>query len=255
MMKAKRPSVSARIGVDNDHMRPFYKAYTDTCGPFMAAYNGCRYLQVHTCASTRLRVGFAMARRVEVTATLKQLDVMLRGQLCKAGYVLAKGESAMCILQADNAQEFQEGDFKNLCNDMQISLCRSSPYFHENLSMVERMRGLIFNIVRPLLHQAGFPKCLWPFAADHAIFVNNRLPAKSNDFKSSFGLFYGEEADLSRIKVFGCDCYAFEEEDCRQDKISPRALKFTFVGNVVNSTAYKLVDSRNNLLRYTTGVW
>ena len=162
MMKAKRQSVSAKVGVDNDHLRPFYKGYTDTTGPYKVAYNGCRYLQVYTCASTRLSVGFAMTHRTQVTETLRQLDVMLGGELRKAGYVLAKGESAICILQGDNAPEIQEGDFKSLCNDMHISLCKSSSYFNENMSMVERIHGLIFNIVRPFLHQAaaGFLKCM-----------------------------------------------------------------------------------------------
>ena len=55
-------------------------------------------------------------------------------------------------------------------------------------------------------------------------------------------LFYGREDDLNCIAVFGCDCYAFEDENCRQDKLSPRALKLTYVGNVANSTAFKLAD-------------
>ena len=78
-----------------------------------------------------------------------------RAELRKAGYVLAPNESAICILQADNAEDIHHGEFKQLCNQIHISLCKSSPYFHENMSSVERVHGMVFNIVRPpFLHLA-----------------------------------------------------------------------------------------------------
>jgi len=77
-----------------------------------------------------------------------------------------------------------------------------------------------------------------PFAADHAVFIKNRLPSKSNGFASSYARYYGQEDDLSRVKVFGCDCYAYADEECIDSKLGPMARKLTYVGNVPNSTTY-----------------
>ena len=162
----------------------------------------------------------------QVTETLRLLNINITKELRAAGYVLAKNESAIGILQSDNARELIYGDFAKLCTTLQISQCKSSAYLHENMALIERMHGVIFTIVRPFLQQAGFPKCLWPFAALHVIYIKNRLPSKNqDDGKSSYCLFYGSEPDDSHVRVFGCDAYSFEDQASRNGKLSPKGQK------------------------------
>ena len=87
-----------------------------------------------------------MKVRTQVIDTLGGPDVEIRAALREAGYVLATNESAICILQADNAREIHYGEFEHMCNEMHISLCKSSPCFHENLSSMGRVHGMIISV-------------------------------------------------------------------------------------------------------------
>jgi hypothetical protein len=52
----------------------------------------------------------------------------------------------------------------------------------------------------------------------------------------------GHEDSTFRCKVFACDAFVHIPEEVRGDKLQPRAMKLTYVGQVANSTSSILMD-------------
>ena len=130
--------------------------------------------------STCLAVIFSGSGSLELVLSRLLPHSMVRGELRKAGYTLQPSEAAIGALQSDNAKEIIRGDFKRLCETLQISQRRCAAYCHENMALVERLRGVIFSMVRPFLHHAGFPKCLWPYVCSTAFHICEEQAAFQN---------------------------------------------------------------------------
>jgi hypothetical protein len=98
-------------------------------------------------------------------------------------------------------------------------------------------------MVRSFISHSGKPSQLWADAAMLAVYIRNRIPSKGNPSgQSSFKILMGQEDKSFRCKVFGCDAFVHIPPEVRGDKLQPRAMKLTYIGEDANSTSSILVD-------------
>lgn len=65
----------------------------------------------------------------------------------------------------------------------------------------------LMEMVRCMLHEKDLPKKFWAEAANKTVFLQNRLPTKALQDKTSFEAWYGFKPSLSFLKIFGCVCF------------------------------------------------
>jgi hypothetical protein len=94
---------------------------------------------------------------------------------------------------------------------------------------------------RCLLLQSGLPQTLWPYAIQTAAHIRNRCFNKRTKTTPYFRLT-GKAPDLSKMWIFGSECFAYEQE---HKKLDSRCSKGVFVGYDKNSPSYLVVYPQN----------
>ena len=115
------------------------------------------------------------------------------------------------------------------------------------MGKIEASFRTLSNTVRCMLKHADMARNMWGQAS---LLLLNRLPTSTNpDFLTPFEMFYGFQPDLSKIRVWGSDCYAYADSPALGDK----ATQFKLIGFIVEEPhAYKLlnVETGRVLVRY-----
>jgi len=83
------------------------------------------------------------------------------------------------------------------------------PHTHHQNGVVERKHRHITELGLTLLHHASLPLKFWDFPFQTAVYVINRLPIASLQFRVPYTVLYKSKPDYSFIKVFGCACFPF----------------------------------------------
>ncbi len=83
----------------------------------------------------------------------------------------------------------------------------------------------------------------WPEIARAVVHVLNRLPSKAVRGMIPWELLTGKRADLSHLRVLGCDAYPLDKTP--NNKLSPRTHHCILVGYGSDSTVYRLWDPIN----------
>jgi len=102
------------------------------------------------------------------------------------------------------------------------------------------------------MFHAGTPHHWFEEAILHAIFILNRVPCSSIDFKTSIELWRGGwKPDLSKIRVFGCLGYKYEED--YKNKLDLRSepmivVRNTDTGYLMKNLTTGVVDEYRNVL-------
>lgn len=142
-----------------------------------------------------------------------------------------------CI-RSDNGTEYTGNAFQSLLREKGIRHDTSSPYSPHQNGTAERQWRTIFEMGRCLLIEKGLPKVLWPYAVQTATHIRNRC--YNDRIKSTpYFMLTGRKPDLSKMWVFGSECYAYKHN---HKKLDPRCEKGIFVGYSKNSPAYLVYD-------------
>ena len=111
---------------------------------------------------------------------------------------------------------------------------------HQN-GTAERHWHTLFEIGRCLILQSGLAKIIWPYAIQTAAHKRNRCYNRRTKLTLYFSLT-GIVPDLSRMWIFGSECFAYEQE---HKKLASRCSKGVFVGYDKNSPAYLVYYPKN----------
>jgi len=137
-------------------------------------------------------------------------------------------------LRSDNGSEFTSGAFNSLLKKHRIRHDTSAPYSPHQNGTAERQWRTLFEMGRCLLMQANIAKELWPYAVLTAAYIRNRCYSDRLEQTPFFALT-GRKPNLSNMRVFGCECYAYNQT---KGKLDPRCTKGIFLGYDKGSPAY-----------------
>ena len=142
---------------------------------------------------------------------------------------------AISVIQADNAKEFVDQKWKDMCAKHQIQSRYPGAHAHESQGIVERVLRTLEDMTRSMLHTAHCPQSEWEFAWKQAVHIYNRLPHDHFDSKKCpLEAFTGYHPSYDRIKVFGCA--AFKYKNVQSGKLDTRAEPLIYIGSNEHGT-------------------
>ncbi len=145
-----------------------------------------------------------------------------------------------CI-RSDNVSELTGKAFQTLLRERGIKHEISAPYSPHQNGTAERHWRTLFEMGRCLILRSGLPKTIWPYAIQTAAHIRNRCYNRRTKTTPYFSLT-GIVPDLSRMWIFGSECFAYEQE---HKKLDSRCSKSVFVGYDKNSPSYLVYYLKN----------
>jgi hypothetical protein len=89
-----------------------------------------------------------------------------------------------------------------------------------------------------MMFTSGFSHTHWPLATSHSVWLQNRLvPNKGNAWWIPYDEVFGKLTDLSFVRVFRSQAYAFVDPSLRK-KLAPRAKDMLYVGHQEHGSHY-----------------
>ena len=92
-------------------------------------------------------------------------------------------------------------------NKNQLNFYQSCPYTSKKNDCTKWKHRHILNVVRTLLISTSILKWFWDEVTLIVVYTINCIPSPTTHNKSSFKLLYGQTADYSFLRVFGCACF------------------------------------------------
>ena len=153
----------------------------------------------------------------------------------------------------DNAQEYLQGEFSNICKQKEIKQLMSAPH-HPNQNPTEHYMGILMEKTRALLFISGLdPDSHWENALLHAVCLQNRtaLPGRGTPFEHRFD----KQPDISHIRIFGCEALAYVEKE-KRTKLEYKTEKCIYLGMSSRHSAdtHKLLSLKTNQIIYRRNV-
>ncbi|KAG8503721.1 hypothetical protein CXB51_001724 [Gossypium anomalum] len=138
-------------------------------------------------------------------------------------------------LRTDNGLEFYSDDFNRLCKSKGIVRHLTVRHTPQQNGVAERMNRMIMEKVRCMLSNTNLPKLFWAEAASTACFLINRSPFVAIEKKTPQEVWFGNPANYSNLKIFGCPAYAHIDNG----QLEPRSIKCVFLGYKTDVKGYK----------------
>lgn len=133
------------------------------------------------------------------------------------------------IFQCDGGGEFNKNEFLEHLAKNGIVRHISCPGAPEQNGIAERKHRHIVETGLTMLFHAKLPLFLWIEAFMTAVFLINRLPNASLGNDIPFYKLYGQHADYSTLKVFGCKCFPYLRGN-NKHKFQAKTFPCVFIG-------------------------
>lgn len=142
-------------------------------------------------------------------------------------------------LRSDNGLEIKNSDTRKLLEDLGTFHTFSTAYTPEQNGRIEREMRTVVESARSAIHAKGLNENLWAEAVNYAVFTINQTGTSTVEGKSPAELWFGRKLDVSKLKIFGCECFVLTPEHKRK-KLDPKSEKGIFVGYNQNSSSYRI---------------
>lgn len=186
--------------------RPLQLVHSDICGPInVDTHDGKKYFCTFVDDFTHNTVTFLMSAKSELFDCFSTYKAMAESHF---GLNLSR-------LRCDNGGEYTSTKLKDKCKRDGVKLEFTTPYSPELNGVAERMNRTLAERAKSMLVAGELPKMFWGDAIFAATYLINRSPTNSLNSKTPYELWFGRKPDLSNLKVFGCQAYAFVPKEKR----------------------------------------
>ena len=144
-------------------------------------------------------------------------------------------------LRSDNGGEYIGKDFADFCKSAGVLQQFSAPYSPQQNGIAERGMRTLGNMTRCMLEDADLPNTLWAEAMRTATYLKNRTPHATLGGDTPYFRFFGRQANLQHLRVFGSKAFVQYEERARS-KLDRKAWEGILVGYADDSKAYRILD-------------
>lgn len=169
----------------------------DICGPIHPSCGPFRYFMVLIDTSTRWSHVCLLSTRNQAFARLLAQIIRLRAHF---------PDYPIKTIRLDNAGEFTSQAFNDYCMSIGISIEHPVAYVHTQNGLAESLIKRLQLIARPLLMRTKLPISAWGHAILHAAALIRIRPTNYNEV-SPLQLVYGQEPNISHLRIFGCAVY------------------------------------------------
>ena len=254
----------------NDIITSLVKFSVDLKGPLPVSLNKYRYVMLFTSNVNRYRVAYLLKSKDETLHKFQQFISHIKHIGITANSIIQQGLNnsdtslfdttpvkeflhtskidfkfiPFSEIKSDNGTEFVNEDVQELFLHNNIHHERTSPYSPHQNAIAERSNRTVFELAAAIMYDSNAPLMLWEYAINTVIYVLNLMPNKVLGLKSTPYLnMFGHPADLSHLRVFGCDAYLLLPEH-KRPAFGLRAIKGIFVGYDSNSLSYLIYYNR-----------
>ncbi len=156
-------------------------------------------------------------------------------------------------IRSDNGGEYTSEQFQQFCLDNKIKREFTIPHTPQQNGVAERNWRTLFDMTRSMLKEANLDSRFWARALKTAVFIRNRCLTSANHQQiTPYELFFGKKPDLSRVRIFGCKAFVYND-DTNRGKLDSKSFEGRFVGYgeqtkswlIYIPTLSKIVPSRN----------
>lgn len=154
----------------------------------------------------------------------------------------------------DNGGEYLDGSFQTFLKQEGIIMDKTAAYTPQQNPISERGNRTTTERARCMLIDADLPKKLWAEAVSTAVYIENRSPEASIDFKTPQELWYNSKPDLSHLQIFGCAAYKLIPKQFRDSKFAPTSNKQILLGYQERLHNYRLLNPTNGHISYSHDV-
>ena len=208
--------------------RPLEKIHLDTAGPFPRGGNEGFKWFVHIVDDfSRYKWVYCVTKKRHIARVV----IMWMRKLQRVT------DSKIRNVKCDNGTEFLNKTVKEFLETEGIVLDTSAPGLPALNGAVERANRTVEEGMMTLLLAAGLKKWYWPFAVKTFVYLNNRMPTRTNaDWRSPYQVLWGRKPDLSHCRIFGSKGYALDGRKAK--KCSPSAKPAMLLGYHPNNRTY-----------------
>ncbi|KAD3640707.1 hypothetical protein E3N88_29930 [Mikania micrantha] len=156
----------------------------------------------------------------------------------------AAGNRKINVLRTDKGGEFNSTEFKQYCEEEEISRQLTAPYTPQQNGVVERRNRTILNATRSMLCAMSMPQDLWAKSVRHAVHILNRVPTRGLKDKTPYEALKGRNPKLDHLRVFGCVGYVKVPTNLLK-KLDYRSNPMVHLGIEPSTKAYRMYDVNN----------
>lgn len=139
------------------------------------------------------------------------------------------------VLQTDGDAALTK-DFMETMEINNVNIQQSAPHTQDQNGVPERSGGVITAMARTMIINARLPKNLWPEAYKCSVYLLNRTPKRSLNWRTPFEVINellgrpGRKPYVGNVRIFGARAYQLIKTIKKSDKMAPRALIGYLVG-------------------------
>ena len=212
--------------------QPLELIHSDVCGPMSVnSVGGSRYFVTFIDDYSRFTTVYFMKHKSEVLEKFKEFVELVENLF----------EKRVKSLRSDNESEYESREFAEYCKSKGIKNDDTIPYTPQQNGVSERMNRTIMETTRSMLHHAELPLSFWAEAVSTAVYLRNRSPTSYLKEMTPHEKWHGSKADVSNLKVFGCNAYV-HVPDQKRKKLDKKSVQSIFVGYPNNSKGYKFYN-------------
>lgn len=194
-----------------DYSLSFQLVHSDVVEMDVLSTGGNKYFVTFLDDHTRKLWFYPMAHKSEVFEKFKIFTAYAERQ---------SGEQIQ-TLRSDNVGEYLNRPFKKYLQERGIKHQLTVPYNPEQHGRAERVNRSIMDKVRCMLTESGLPKPFWGEAANKAVYLLNRCPAKAINFKIPEELWRGYSVSVNHLRIFGSKVFAHIPKEKRRKLDNP----------------------------------
>src|SRR6187200_1099068 len=185
------------VKVENESPRFLERIQGDICGPIHPPTGPFRYFMVLIDASSRWsHVCLLSTRNMAFAKFLAQI-INLRAHF--PDYTIKR-------VRLDNAGEFTSQSFNDYCMSVGIVVEHPVAHVHTQNGLAESLIKRLQLIARPLIMRTKLPVSIWGHAILHAVSLIRIRPSAYHAC-SPLQLSFGQEPNISHLRIFGCAVY------------------------------------------------
>ena len=219
---AKQPTYKKRRFEPKLGGAPFRSCQSDLKGPLQRGLGDYRYTMPFICEESRYAITYYLRKKSEAAKAYQQFLEDLR----RLGY------SPPARIRTDGAKELIGQAFEAVNKKYGIEHTITPPHKSHLNGIVERYHRTIHEAANALLYEAKLNSIMWPYAVAHAEYIKNRMMHSVHGTRiTPYEIVTHRRARADRIRVFGCDMYAYNHSDETKAKAGrAKAEKLIYVG-------------------------
>lgn len=222
---------------------PGARMHADFWGPFPVGsiIKGCRIYTFLICEAT----GRATLRPIESKKEVRPFTTH------SIKWLIQEDKRPVIEVRLDNAREYKAMETELW--DVGVKLEFVSTYTAYQNGIAERFNRTVVTIARSMLIQSGLPLSFWAEAVVYACRIYNMLPQETRGSKSPDELWFNKKPNLSKLRVFGCQCRVYLAKEQRDTKMDPINYLGIYTG-YYSSTQSRVYWPAKNRFEWPTNV-